>query len=148
MQHHVTHTACVCVCEWGGGGESVPAHPSAAALVCLAQCQLNAHSSPSPPKPLASTSCCFTPPLGALPPLLVPLKHSSPLPTTVTITITASLQVLSRDKDDFDAMLARARLYPLIGEPWRARTQLAALLAREPGHPEVGGWVGWVGGFV
>lgn len=50
----------------------------------------------------------------------------------------AALQVLSRGKEDFDSMLARARLYPLIGEPWRARTQLATLLTRAPGHPEVG----------
>lgn len=146
MQHHVTHTHTVCV--WGGGGRASLLIP-----VLLRWCVWRKASSlhtaaPFPLTPNASTSCCFTPPPPprAPPPLLAPLKHSSLLPTTITIT--ASPQVLSRDKDDFDAMLARARLYPLIGEPWRARTQLAALLAREPGHPEVGGWVGWVGGFV
>jgi hypothetical protein len=48
------------------------------------------------------------------------------------------LQVLVKDKEHFDARFARARLYPLINEPWKAKQQYSYLLDRHPGHPEVG----------
>jgi hypothetical protein len=50
---------------------------------------------------------------------------------------TFSLQVLVKDKEHFDARFARARLYPLINEPWKAKQQYTYLLDRHPGHPEV-----------
>jgi hypothetical protein len=48
-----------------------------------------------------------------------------------------TLQVLVKDKENFDARFARARLYPLINEPWKAKQQYSYLLDRHPGHPEV-----------
>lgn len=48
-----------------------------------------------------------------------------------------ALQVLAKDGDHFEARFARARLYPLINEPWKAKQQYSALLERHPGHPEV-----------
>jgi len=47
------------------------------------------------------------------------------------------LQYLLKDKDDFQARLARARLFPLINEPWKAKQQYAWLLDKHPGEPEV-----------
>ncbi|WIA35287.1 hypothetical protein OEZ86_003745 [Tetradesmus obliquus] len=46
-------------------------------------------------------------------------------------------KVLAKDGDHFEARFARARLYPLINEPWKAKQQYSALLERHPGHPEV-----------
>eukprot|EP00882_Tetradesmus_deserticola_P031297 GHRQ01035385.1.p2 GENE.GHRQ01035385.1~~GHRQ01035385.1.p2 ORF type:complete len:170 (+),score=85.49 GHRQ01035385.1:1467-1976(+) len=46
-------------------------------------------------------------------------------------------KVLVMDREHFGARFARARLYPLINEPWRAKQQYSYLLERHPGHPEV-----------
>eukprot|EP00775_Hariotina_reticulata_P002357 gene2357-2663_t len=44
---------------------------------------------------------------------------------------------LYKDKDNFEARLARARLFPLVNEPWKAKQQYTWLLDKHPGQPEV-----------
>eukprot|EP00879_Flechtneria_rotunda_P025874 GHRR01027529.1.p1 GENE.GHRR01027529.1~~GHRR01027529.1.p1 ORF type:complete len:731 (+),score=267.01 GHRR01027529.1:1020-3212(+) len=46
-------------------------------------------------------------------------------------------KVLVKEQDNFEARFARARLYPLVNEPWKAKQQYQLLLDKHPGHPEV-----------
>jgi hypothetical protein len=65
------------------------------------------------------------------------LTNRSPANSKTACQTAASSQVLVKDKEHFDARFARARLYPLINEPWKAKQQYSYLLDRHPGHPEV-----------
>jgi hypothetical protein len=79
--------------------------------------------------------------------VILPSVYDPTCPTTKTpkhCDTPPPSQVLSRDKDDIEAHLSRARLFISINEPGRARASLNTVLDRMPGHPEVrtGGCLG------